>query len=98
MIYLRTELQAPVVCHGLFALPRGVIGRLCSVIMALPEQLLYYFELFCRLSANCNKGDNFLLSICVIVHESTYIKLERTAVLATVGVRGTLGRDDEVEG
>ena len=28
---------------GLFALPIGVIGRLCSVTVALPGHLLYYF-------------------------------------------------------
>ena len=31
------------VCHGLFALPLGVIGRLWSVIVVLPGHLLYYF-------------------------------------------------------
>ena len=31
------------VCHVLFALPHGVIGRLCSVIVALPGHLLFYF-------------------------------------------------------
>ena len=31
------------VCHVLFALPRGVIGRLCSVIVVLPWHLLYHF-------------------------------------------------------
>ena len=29
------------VCYGLFALPHGVIIRLCSVIVVLPETLLY---------------------------------------------------------
>ena len=28
------------VCHGLFALPLGVIGRLCSVSVATPGHLL----------------------------------------------------------
>ena len=31
------------VYHGLFALPIGVIGRLCYVIVVLPGHL-YYFE------------------------------------------------------
>ena len=31
-------------CHDLFAPPLGVIGRLCSVIVALSVHLLYYFE------------------------------------------------------
>ena len=36
------------VCLGVFALPLGVIGRLCSVIVLLPGYLLhYYFYLFC---------------------------------------------------
>ena len=30
-------------CNGVFALPFGVIGGLCSVIVALPGHLLYYF-------------------------------------------------------
>ena len=30
------------VCHGLFTFPLGVIGRLCSVIVALSGHLLYY--------------------------------------------------------
>ena len=29
---------------GLFAFPLGVIGRLCSVIVALPRHLLHYFS------------------------------------------------------
>ena len=29
------------VCHGLFALPLGLIGWLCSVTVALPGHLLY---------------------------------------------------------
>ena len=29
------------VCHSLFALPLGVIGRLCSVIVVLPGHILY---------------------------------------------------------
>ena len=32
------------VCLGLFALSVGVIGKLCSVIEALPGHLLYYLE------------------------------------------------------
>ena len=32
------------VCHGLFALPLGVIGRLWSVVGALPRHKLYYFS------------------------------------------------------
>ena len=32
-----------ILCHGLFALPLGDIGRLGSVIVALPRHLLYYF-------------------------------------------------------
>ena len=31
------------VCHGLFALPLDVIGRLWSVILALPGNFLYYY-------------------------------------------------------
>ena len=31
------------VCHGLFALPLGVICRLCSVIVAIPGHVLYIF-------------------------------------------------------
>ena len=30
-------------CLGLFALPLGIFGRLCSVIVALPGRLLYNF-------------------------------------------------------
>ena len=29
------------ICHGLFALPLGVIFRLCFVIVAIPKHLLY---------------------------------------------------------
>ena len=29
------------ICLGLFALPVGVIGRLCSVIVALPGHIVY---------------------------------------------------------
>ena len=32
--------------HGWFALPLGVIGRLCSVTVALPGLLLGHFTLF----------------------------------------------------
>ena len=34
----------------------------------------------------------FLLSICVTAHDSIYIKLERTTVLATAGMLGTRRR------
>ena len=34
-----------IVCHGLFALPLDVIGRLCSVIVVLPGYLVYCFSL-----------------------------------------------------
>ena len=30
------------VCHGMFALPLGVIGRLSSVTVAIPGHLLFY--------------------------------------------------------
>ena len=29
------------VCHGLFALPLGIIGRLCSAIMTFTGHLIY---------------------------------------------------------
>ena len=29
-----------------FALPLGIIGRLCSVIVAIPGHILYYFSWF----------------------------------------------------
>ena len=32
-----------IVCHDLFVLPLGVICKLCSVIIAIPRYLLYYF-------------------------------------------------------
>ena len=38
--------SASVVCNGLFAVPLGATGRLCSVIVALPEDLLYRFPYF----------------------------------------------------
>ena len=31
------------VCLGLFALPLGVTGRLCSVFEALPGHLIHFF-------------------------------------------------------
>ena len=34
-------------CHGLFALPVGVIDRLCSLIVAIPRHLLFVCFLFC---------------------------------------------------
>ena len=30
------------ICHSLFALPLGVICKLCSVIVAIPEHLYYF--------------------------------------------------------
>ena len=37
-----------VFCLDLFAVPLGVIGRLCSLIVALPRRLLYYFTLIAQ--------------------------------------------------
>ena len=34
------------VCHGLFALPLSVIGRLRPVIVATPRHLLYCFMVY----------------------------------------------------
>ena len=32
------------VCQGLFDLPLGVIGKLCSVTVALPGYFLYFYQ------------------------------------------------------
>ena len=43
MISLVCGMTLCTVCHGLFALTFCVIGRLCSVILALPIYFLYNF-------------------------------------------------------
>ena len=42
---LRQSCAQPSVCHNLFSFPLGVIGRLYSVIVALPGHLYFFFVL-----------------------------------------------------
>ena len=50
-----------IVCHGLFTLPLGVIGRLCPVIVTLPGHFLHYQQ------------QNHLSSVTVKSYRRAYI-------------------------
>ena len=73
------------VCHGLFACPLGVIGRLWSVIVAIPGHLLYYFTRLktqeFRFTYVCSSTSIYIISRyipnsnCCFVCPTTYGKI-----------------------